>query len=286
MKENEIAKIPVAERTKRVCVAAVETDPEAIKYVPERHLSATMVKKAFKRNVKVIGLIPEEFKTPEMCEKAVREDGSLLRYVPENMRTESIVCLAVEGDPSMLRIVPRSKRTEGVYKNLVAGHPEQLANVPAKFRTEAICLKAVNAMDRVGHLVPRSSKTVRLCARVMRSFPELDFTPPRLWKKARIMMLTGLVGRLENVIGNHERIRRMCGYNANAMARARLASELSEYLLFTYRGVEAEIDQDPEFSRSYTYYKLSAYFDGERKDIRAVKKIRDEMLEEIEDLKK
>ena len=59
------------------------------------------------------------------------------------------------------------------------------------------------------------------------------------------------------------------------------AKQFYSFVKFTWNHVSVCIEQDPFFSRYYTDYKLQAYFDGERKDIRAVKKVYAEVSSEL-----
>ena len=128
-------------------------------------------------------------------------------------------------------------------------------------------------MRSVYKLVPTEAKSVELCSAVMRRYPDLPFTPKSIRKDARIKMLKELKKDLGIVIDNHARIRSICGCEDNYQNKLYFAKQFYSFVKFTWNHVSVCIEQDPFFSRHYTDYKLQAYFDGERKDIRAVKKV-------------
>jgi len=79
--------------------------------------------------------------------------------------------------------------------------------------------------------------------------------------------------RLKEVIDLHERYKGAYFWRPHTHAAQRRAAEWSNRLVFTYGGHEYSISQAYQESCRNCYYTCKIWVDGQKKDIRAVKKI-------------
>lgn len=83
-------------RTESVSLAAVESYPENIKYVPVNVLNEELIKKALQNDGLTLQYVPENMKTPELCNTAIENNGWSLEFVPEGMKTQQMCRTALD----------------------------------------------------------------------------------------------------------------------------------------------------------------------------------------------
>lgn len=135
-----------------VYLALVETDPKAIKEVPQKFLTRELFLAVVRRDGTLLSRISKEKRDLDLCMEAVRQAPEALRSVPEDLRQE--VCDQVVATHPEHRLA-----LEGLMIDLdvcgiaVRKMKEILATVPASMR-QAV-LRAAGAKD-AGALVPEA----------------------------------------------------------------------------------------------------------------------------------
>ena len=86
-------------------LAAVESDGEALQYVPDELKSEALCAKAVERNGDALRYVPDELKSEALCANAVESDGYALRYVPDELKSEAVCAKAVERNGDALQYV-------------------------------------------------------------------------------------------------------------------------------------------------------------------------------------
>lgn len=75
--------LSLSQKTKEVCVFAVEMHPANIIYVPNRHRSAELTELAVMKNPEVLGMLPKKDRTHELSWAALREEWRMILHVPD-----------------------------------------------------------------------------------------------------------------------------------------------------------------------------------------------------------
>lgn len=78
---------------------------------------------------------------------------------------------------------------------------------------------------------------------------------------------------LEDIIATHDKYKKAFFWNPHPNAASRRNAEFDYKYIFEKEGKTYEIHQRYEESCKNCYYSLTVYVDGDKKDIRAVKKL-------------
>lgn len=138
--------LPESAKTRELTLLAVRNGV-SLRFVPERHLSAELIRIAVEAWPLNLEFVPGEYKTPQMFARAVEHDGACLAFVPESFITGELCLSAVTG---------------------VGG---ALASVPVKFRDREICLTAVKndvPLGRAWKSVPECLRDGEMCLEAIR----------------------------------------------------------------------------------------------------------------------
>jgi len=105
-KGNALHKVPLALRTREVCLAALRQNGYAIWHVPNK--TSEIYLAAVSTSPEVFYSLPEKFKTPEFCLAAVKNNYKLLMDMEPELLTPEICLAAIGQDPEMEKYSPYS----------------------------------------------------------------------------------------------------------------------------------------------------------------------------------
>ncbi|MBR4608041.1 MAG: hypothetical protein IKO41_17685 [Lachnospiraceae bacterium] len=107
--------VPQRQRTKKLCMAALEKSGVELKFVPEKMKNIDLCSRAFNHTVAAYRYIPDRYKTEEMAYRTVSIWGSWLKYVPYAHRTYK-VCLQAMRKRGNLEDVPLNVLTKELIR--------------------------------------------------------------------------------------------------------------------------------------------------------------------------
>jgi hypothetical protein len=173
------------------CLAAVQEDGIALKYVPEEFKTPEVCLAAVGENLvrafrikpdSPLRYVPEECKTPELCLLAVQQDGAALYFVPGNLRTPEICLAAVREDGEALEFVPgirttyRKRCPTGRHYPIDPTRDDIKEGSAAFAALQECCLAAVQNKGRVLGMMPPELSTREICLAAVQS----DYTAIKL----------------------------------------------------------------------------------------------------------
>jgi len=128
---TNLSNIDHKNKTKEVCLTAIQRNPVAIRKIPDEYLDAEMCINLFKhwRGSRPV----------------------LSRYIPEEVKTDDFMREATKLDGWNLENFPEEKKTPGLCQTAVGQNGRVLQFVPEKHRTLDLCLKAIENVDRTDH---------------------------------------------------------------------------------------------------------------------------------------
>lgn len=155
--------IPIAYQKEELCVEAVKSDGNALKFVQKqtdkicllsvrdfgpslkyvKNKSETICQEAFKGLLAdtVLQYVPQHLKTYELCLNAVKISGNNLEYVPENLKDYKLCKQSVECYSRAYNHIPDQFKTEEL--NLIAIKNNYRIMKLINNKTPEFCLKAL-----------------------------------------------------------------------------------------------------------------------------------------------
>lgn len=156
--------------TYAMCLAAVEDDGFAIRFVPQQFRTKEMYMIACKSYGDILSSVPKEYLSKELCERAISSAGCAIKYVPDELKTREMFLRAIKKEPGVLEIVPieyldidfcvevystgrllisclpKTLKNGKFYIPLVEAKPEILRALPKKDHTVGVCKAAIRGM--------------------------------------------------------------------------------------------------------------------------------------------
>lgn len=159
--------------TYNMCLVAVQSNGEAISYVPEQYRTEEIYQEACKHGGMVLGRVPKEYMSKEICEYAIASTGLALQYVPDAYRTMELCKKAVSCSSqaywyvpieyitpefvvevahnskysySTISSLPDSLKKSPFYYEVICIEPEFIWHIPRKVLTAKIGKAAIKAM--------------------------------------------------------------------------------------------------------------------------------------------
>jgi len=106
--DGTFSALPPGRKTELVCLAALQSDPMHLKYVPEKYLSDELIVHVLRMNGAMLSDIDEKRRTPEMYAAALESDGRALMYFQKETITPEAAMKAVKLDGTALEFVPEN----------------------------------------------------------------------------------------------------------------------------------------------------------------------------------
>ncbi|GHU69315.1 hypothetical protein FACS189450_01980 [Spirochaetia bacterium] len=165
-----LKRVPLKNRTEKLCIAAVEECTYALKYVPTEIMNKKICRAAVHSEdayseTGILHEIPEQFRTRDICLDALKythEPEAEFEHIPSSLLTYDFYLDAVKSGRGM-RHVPESFKTAELCMEAVTANSWALEYVPLHLRTEELCIAAVQCDGRALGYVPDQLRTRELC---------------------------------------------------------------------------------------------------------------------------
>ena len=138
VRKNGLMLQKIVNQTEKICVAAIEQNPEAIQYVYPECMTDIVKMTAVTKDSTMLKYIDDQ--TEELCLIAVTRYPNTIQYVSPECMTNTVKMTAVKKDPAMLKYI--DDQTDELCLEAVKQNPKMLQYV--NNQTEEICLKAVS----------------------------------------------------------------------------------------------------------------------------------------------
>ena len=156
----------------------------AFKQIPDKMKTAKLCLDAVQLNPQVLEYVSENMKTHELCLSAVKGFGRMLRCVPEKLKTAELCLVAVNEEGLALESVPKKLKTAELCLAAVKKNGSALDYVPNDLKTVEVCLAAVKKDGSALYYVPNDLKTIEVClAAVKKQIKAMKFVPAELQVK-------------------------------------------------------------------------------------------------------
>lgn len=120
---------------------AVETDGEALKYIPMYLRTEKLCKKAIENNVNAIRYFPSSLLDQATIEKSIRQNPHLISLIPKEKRNRKICRLAVLMDGNTIQYAPSP--SFGLSKVAIQSNPKSIEHIPINFLNEETCIEVL-----------------------------------------------------------------------------------------------------------------------------------------------
>ena len=178
---NALQYVPEELRDREICLTAVKQYGSALQYVPEELRDRDMCLVAVKQNGYALTYVPEELRDRDMCLTAGKQYGGALQYVPKELRDRDMCLTAVQSDGSALGYVPRELRDPDICRAAVKSYGYALTYVPKELRDRDMCLVAVKQNGYALTYVPEEFQDRDMCLTAVQSDGEaLQYVPEEL----------------------------------------------------------------------------------------------------------
>ncbi|MBP3729926.1 MAG: hypothetical protein J6I40_00475, partial [Mailhella sp.] len=144
---SSLEHIPLANRTRELCLAAVRRIGRNLDFVPEDMKDNQFYSDALagtSGDYELFDRLPDSMKTRELCEKAVIEWGSSIKDVPERVRDKEFYAAVIAKGRFKLDEVPPEFLTEDDVLSCLKGTDTAygFSSLPDRLKTQATCLAA------------------------------------------------------------------------------------------------------------------------------------------------
>ena len=154
----------IVNQTEKICVAAIEQNPEAVQYVYPECMTDIVKMTAVTKDPTMLKYIDDQ--TEELCLEAVKQNPKMLQYV--NNQTEEICIKAVSMDGLTLAWVV--VQSDDICLEAVKQDPYAIEYVNEK--TKEICLKAVQLNGYVVGYIDKNHDNYReICLEAIKQNP-------------------------------------------------------------------------------------------------------------------
>ncbi len=161
--------LPESAKTRDLTLLAVRNGV-SLRFVPERHLSAELIRIAVEAWPLNLEFVPGEYKTPQMCARAVEHDGACLAFVPESFITRELCLSAVTGVGGALASVPVKFRDREICLTAVKNDVplgRAWKSVPECLRDGEMCLEAIRQNSSAIEIVPKEQRVPEMCLKFL-----------------------------------------------------------------------------------------------------------------------
>ena len=178
--------------TEEMCLAAIESNPYAFRYLPPRFQTEKVCVHAFENDPDLIRWFPEEYITEQVALKAVENSGYNLEYLPDKYKTKKICLIAVsDASYSIIKYVPFSvldKEIVLAYLRNASSGPSILQMIPKTVWDYDVCLAAVEKAGRDLQFVPQEFIDEKMCLHAVQNCSgACEFVPERLFSEELAM---------------------------------------------------------------------------------------------------
>ena len=143
----------------KLFLAAVETNPSVLKYVPLNYRTYDVCLEAVSqcKTGECLGMVPKNLIDEKMCKIAMRNTPFAFGNIPNDMITEDMCRKAVAYDCNFLDLVPDKFKSEKLYEIAYENHTSDkfIHKIPDEYKTFAMCSEAVKASGDLIKYVPK-----------------------------------------------------------------------------------------------------------------------------------
>lgn len=188
----QLGQIPVEDRSREVCRAAVVSDGRALQFVPQEERDMYLCQKACRSKGAALEFVPPMFLSKPVCLMALRRDGLALRFVPEETRDRDVCLTAILQNSDALQYVPKELVDEDLCVTAMRVDGRALEFVPDALRSADICYEACRTSGLALPFVPKELLSPLLRVRGLfaaaasaKRRMEIDCETPPDWEELR-----------------------------------------------------------------------------------------------------
>jgi hypothetical protein len=155
--------VPMAFRSRELCISACENDSSALKFVPANYDISDMYRTTLSSCNGALKDIPRKHMTDELLNIAILRDPANLKFVPAELCTIEMCYAAVKNDGRVIVAVPPKFRSEKLYALAMNNPHPALDLIPETLRTEKLCDVAIWRSHHMLQHVPKEIFSFRHC---------------------------------------------------------------------------------------------------------------------------
>ncbi|MDK9790198.1 DUF4116 domain-containing protein [Vibrio sp. D431a] len=194
-----IRDIWIKNRTRRVCLEAINQNPEAIRYVPVYtegyvELCAGIINAPVNLAIawdeavtldiirvapSVFEIIPDAFKTDEICMAAIREDGSLFKFLPDSKKSYNLLYEIVKTDGNLIAEVDALIRDKNMIMCALRNNALAIQHLLDSEVTSDMCDIVMRSNPNALAMIPFEHRTIERCVAAVRYDNDLVDAVPK-----------------------------------------------------------------------------------------------------------
>ena len=196
--------VPIEMRTPQVCLAAVQQNGYAIRFLTEAQRSPEVCLAAVRHDGRAIEHLTEAQRTPEICLAAVSGWGDAIRFLTEAQRSPEVCLAAVQQFGDAIQHLTEAQRSPEVCLTAVSRWGPAIQHLTEAQRTPEICLAAVKEWGFAIQYLTDAQPSPEVClaavqqdTAVMRDLSAADCAQPLIsdWIEANWKDVVKLLGR-------------------------------------------------------------------------------------------